>query len=348
MKKRILLVGVLLVAVTGTSVPLGVSLSDRHLLSKSEDALYEEVKEYSTNHLIRIINRLEKKFPNIQDKTKLLPLYTALIERSNEFSEEQLVNLILKKETLSGIDEAFVKMYSTEGYNTTKMIQLLDNPEISDHTKEYITVHCDFTIEELSEIFRNNDGKCATIAIKRITAIDSDTAMQLIQEFVNSDNVTISEEKYISICLGIANYYEENQTYEDIEAMKNIYIPMIKKIFEDGQSTHVKDQAIYALGRICDYDLFMWLIENENIDHELKISVIERNYRPMKRWIEAAKSENDIQAVLEAMKILPILEIAGALEESIHQGNLKQTDEMISLIDYIRKNGINAVDKYDY
>lgn len=347
MKKRIILVGVLLVAVIGASVPLGISMSDRHLLSKSEDAMYEEAKEYSTDRLIRRINRLEKKFPDITDKNKLLPLYTALIERSNEFSEEQLVNLIEKKETLSGIDEAFVTMYSTEGYNTSKMMELMDDPEISDHTKEYITAHCNFSVEELSEIFRSNDGKSATIAIKRITAIDSNTAMKLIQEFVNSDSGSISEEKYVSICLGIASYYEENQSPEDIEAMKSIYIPMIKKIFEDGNSTHVKDQAIYALGRICDYDLFMWLIENEKIDKALKISVIERNYRPMKRWVEAAKSENDIRAILEAMQIHPILEIADALEEAINQGNLQKTDEMISLIDYIRKNGINAVDKYE-
>ena len=126
MKKRIILVGVLMVAVIGASVPFGISMSDRHLLSKNEDAMYDEVKEYSTNRLIRRINRLEKKFPNTEDKTKLLPLYTALIERSNEFSEEQLVNLIENKETLSGIDEAFVTMYSTEGYDTSKMMELMD------------------------------------------------------------------------------------------------------------------------------------------------------------------------------------------------------------------------------
>ena len=55
---------------------------------------YVEVKEYSTSRLIRRINKLEKQFPNIQSKTKLLPLYTALLERSDEFSEEQLVSVI--------------------------------------------------------------------------------------------------------------------------------------------------------------------------------------------------------------------------------------------------------------
>jgi hypothetical protein len=290
---------------------------------------------------------MEKQFPEIQEKQKLLPLYTALIERSDEFSEEQLVSLIRKKETLSGIDEAFVAMYSAEGYDPSKMMDLLHDPEIADHTKTYITAHCDFSVGELSEIFRSNDGKAATFAIQRITVKDSDTAMQLIREFVNSDSGSISEEKSISICLGIAGYYEENRTPEDIEAMKNIYIPMIKRIFEEDQSPLVKDQAIYALGRICDYDLFAWLIENEKIDKELKISVIQRNYRPMKRWIEAAKSANEIQAVLEAMQILPTLEIADALETAMQQGNLAQTDEMLSLIKHIRENGIHAIDKYD-
>ena len=121
---------------------------------------------------------------------------------------------------------------------------------------------------------------------------------------------------------------------------------MMKKIFEQGGSEQVKNQAIYALGRICDYDLFKWIIEHKSINKYTKISVAERNYRPMLKWIEEAKSEDDILAVMEAMEICPTLEIADALEASVKQGKLPNSEELNSVIDYTRKNGIPAVDKY--
>ena len=64
--------------------------------------------------------------------------------------------------------------------------------------------------------------------------------------------------------------------------MQTVYIPMLKQIYEQNPSPLVRDQAVYAMARICDYELFTWLIENENIDDTLKISVIERNFRLMK------------------------------------------------------------------
>ncbi len=271
----------------------------------------------------------------------------ALIERSDEFSETELIECICEKDTQEGMDEAFVAMYANQKYDPSRMLELIYEPEISEHTKECITAHCDFSVDELSEIFRGTDGKTATIAIKRISESDSETAMQLVNEFLDAKIGSISDEKYVSICQGIANYYEEHKSPEDIESMKNIYIPMMKKIFKDGHSAYVKNQAVYALGRICDYDLFAWLIENDDIDFLLKISVAERNYRPMKRWIEAAESEDDIHAVIEAMKILPTLEIADAIEDAIKRGKLSESDALRSVIEYIRKEGVHAVDKYE-
>ena len=66
----------------------------------------------------------------------------------------------------------------------------------------------------------------------------------------------------------------------------------------------------------------------------------------MLKWIEEAKSEDDILAVMEAMEIHPMLEIADALEASVKQGKLPNSEELNSVIDYIRKNGVPAVDKY--
>lgn len=346
MKKiKYILAGLVLAAAAVTAAATEIQRADRRLLRASEEEVYSAVRDWSTGKLIRRINRIEKKLPEMPDKTALLPLLNVLTERADEFTEDSLIEQIKRKETLAGIEEAFVQMYAAGDYDNGRMLALLSDEDICGDTKEYITSQCDFTAAELSEIFRSTDGRTAAIAIKRLSAEDSGTAMQLVREFTEADS--IPEEKYAAICLGIAQYYEKHREPEDMAAMKDIYIPMMKKILAEGQSRTVRDQAVYAMGRICDYELFTWLIENDSIDRSLKLSVTERNYRPMKRWIEAAESEEDIRAVLEAMQISPILEIADSLEEAIEQGRLADSESLRSVIGYIKEKGIPAVDKYD-
>ena len=348
MKKiKYVLAGLVLAVAAGIAAVLGVQQSDRRLLSAPEEEVYAAVRGWSTERLIRRINRIEKKLPEMPDKTALLPLLSALCERADEFTADELIEQIQRRETLPGIEEAFVKMYAAGGYDSKAMLALLDDTELSEETKEYITSHCGFTADELSEIFRSTDGRTAVIAIQRISAENSEAAMQLVREFTESGDGSIPEEKAAALCLGIAQYYEEHREPEDIAAMKDIYIPMMKKLLQEAQSQRVRDQAVYALGRICDYELFAWLMENGSLDRSLKISVTERNYRPMKRWIEEAESEEDILAVTEAMEIYPILEIADALEKAIEQGTLEDTERLRSVIEHIREKGIPAVDKYD-
>ena len=94
-KKKILIAVVILAAACG-SVPLCRMISEQRLLRKSEEEIYAEMQDVSSEKLIRIINRYEKKLPEMQDKTELLPFYIALKERSDEFSGDQLIGLIHK------------------------------------------------------------------------------------------------------------------------------------------------------------------------------------------------------------------------------------------------------------
>lgn len=345
LKKRIVIAALIIAAAGGGSFPLGRLISDRILFSKSEDEIYAQMKNVSSEKLIKKINRFEKKLPAMPDKTALVPFYTALMEKAGDFSEEQLITLIQDQDTLAGIETVLVEMYAADGYDSSAIRPLLDDPEIEENTKACIVSNCDFSKDDLCDIFRKYDGLTAVTAMKEIANTDSDAAMQLVDEFVKSGSQ--SAEKYQSVCLGIAQYYEEHHTAKDLEAMQIVYIPMLKQIYEQNPSKLVRNQAVYAMARICDYELFTWLIENESIDDLLKISVIERNYRLMKAQVSRAESEEDIRAVMEAMRILPTLEIADAMQQAVDAGNLPASEELRSLIDEIRREGVPAVDKYE-
>ena len=345
LKKKIVIAALIIALAGGGSFPLGRLISDRMLFSKSEDEIYARMKKVSSEKLIKKINRFEKKLPAMPDKTELLPFYTALMERAGDYSAEELIELIRDQDTLAGIETVLVKMYAADGYDSSSIRPLLDDPEIDENTKSCIVSNCGFSKDDLCDIFRKYDGLTAVTAMKKLSGADSAAAMSLVDEFAKSGSN--SDEKYQSVCLGIAQYYEEHHTPEDIHTMQTAYIPMLKQIYEQNQSPLVRDQAVYAMARICDYELFTWLIENENIDDTLKISVIERNYRLMKDQVGRAKSEEDIRAVIDAMRILPMIEIADEMQNAVDAGSLPASEELLSLIDESRREGVHAIDKYE-
>ncbi|WP_037292977.1 hypothetical protein, partial [Ruminococcus flavefaciens] len=142
MKIKYVFASLIIIVIVSISFFIGRQWSDNRLLNKSEDEVYEEVKDWNSDKLIRRINRLEKKLPQTPEaKGELLPLYTALIEKADEFSESELIGLIRKEETLFGIESAFVKMYITDGYNNSELLDLINDQSISTETKEYIVAN---------------------------------------------------------------------------------------------------------------------------------------------------------------------------------------------------------------
>lgn len=349
MRKKILvsLLVVLAIVAIAISVLAFRSASDKKLLNTPEDELYLQMSQLDSKQLINIINRIENRYPSMWGREKLLPLYTALIEKANDFSEEQLIALISEKKTLSGIDNAFVEVYCRNGFDPSKLLVLLDDTNIADETKEYIASRGDFSADELVEIFRTYDSRVSVTVIKRLAAAAPDKLAKLVEESISSNHEAVSDEKNRAICLAIAGYYEDCTSKEEADVVREQYAPVLKQFFEQSKSDLVQDEAIYALGRICDNEWFAWIIENTSIDKYTKISVIDRNVNMLKAMVESAKSEDEISSVIEAMKLHPVLDIGDSLQTAIGNGTLSESEELTSLIAFIQKEGMRAVDKYE-
>ncbi len=349
MRKKILISSliVLVIVAIGISVLVFRSVSDKKLLNTPEDELYMQMSELDSKQLINIINRIENRYPTMWGREKLLPLYTALIDKANDFSEDQLIELISEKKTLSGIDSAFVEIYTINGFDASKLLVLLDDSNIADEVKEYIASRSDFSAEELVEIFRMYDSRISVTVIKRLAAAAPDKLAKLVEESISWSHNAVSDEKNRAICLAIAGYYEECTSKEEAYVVREQYAPVLKQFYEQSNSDLVQDEAIYALGRICDNEWFAWIIENNSINKYTKISVIERNANMLKAMVESAKSEDEISSVIEAMKIHPILDIGDSFQHAIANGTLPESDELNSLIAFIQKEGMKAVDKYE-
>ena len=71
-----------------------------------------------------------------------------------------------------------------------------------------------------------------------------------------------------------------------------------------------------------------YIFKDNKTCHELKISVIERNVELMKEQRSKSESINDIDSVILAMDILPIINIAEELSNAVENGKLESSEEL--------------------
>lgn len=357
-KVKILITSVLLVALVLACLPSNVYAAiyqaGMSLFSgMTEEEIYEMKKQSDEHELISEIISLEKSLPSTSDKTAILPHLMALIEKSHKFTADELITLIKSDQTDAALESALVQMYIDKGADSAKLIQLLDNNDISEDTKVYIVATGDFSTAELSSIFTSYDDDISVVAMKRITAISCEEALSLALNVLNGDAKDATDEKCIAAFLGFAAYCESNSNTEAGKVQmstekKQSIISLIKTLYATSSNERVKDQAIYALARIADYDLFAYIIESEDIDFDLKVTTVERNIGLLLEIIasETALSEK-MDVIIEAMEILPVAEVGEALQLAVDEGRLDADESVSNVIDYIEAEGLEGIYKYE-
>jgi hypothetical protein len=98
---------------------------------------------------------------------------------------------------------------------------------------------------------------------------------------------------------------------------------------------------------MADDEVFKYIIESEDIDFYLKVTTIERNIPLMVNTVRKAACVEEIQTVITAMKLHPITEVGQALSKAVSSEILPKTQEIEEIIEYIKKEGIGGVDKYE-
>ena len=361
-KSKIVMTGILLVALILACIPSSVYGAlygygaESELFScykgMTEDEIYNLKKNDTADDLIMEIIDLEKALPQMDDKIAILPHLTALVDKGDEFTEDELIELIKRSDTDVGLDSAFIKMYVHKGADVSKLLLLLEDESIDPATKEYIVSKGDFSKNELCEIFQSNKDTTAVIAMKKLAVLDEDLAYELAVPILTISDNQATSEQYISACLGIAQYYENHKlsSEEDRDGflkMKESAITELKKLYDTSTDELVKNHAIYALARMADDEVFKYIIESEEIDFYLKVTTIERNVPLMVSAVRKASSMEEIQTVIDAMKLHPITEVGQALSKAVSSEILPKTQEIEEVIEYIKKEGIGGVDKYE-
>ena len=319
----------------------------RKYAGMSMDEICREEKKLPSEELISEIKKVEK-IDSSAENTYLLTMLAALKEKDTHFSKGELLQMIQDPETGNGLNETLVQIYADENLDRKGLIQLLDNDNIDLQKKETIVCLAQLSQEELSDVFEKHDNILSVRAMQQIAVNDNKKAIQLARPILNNVKGQ-SDEKLISACLGAASYYENNTGLKirSFELEKKNTIGTMKKIFLESENDLVKDQAFYAMSRICDYDTFSYMIESDEVDFDLKVTAIERNIGKMIEQIEKASSKKDVQVILKAMKLHPICEVGEQLQKAVDSGKITSDKEIAATIDYVKNEGLKGVYKYE-
>lgn len=315
----------------------------REFQGMSPDKICIEKQKLSSEKLISEIKEVEK-IDNSANNDYLMTMLVALTEKKADFSEDQLIEMMQDSTTGNGLNEAFVQIYADNKFDEKKLIKLLDDDNLDLTKKEAIVSNSHLSVDDLSYVFKNQDNTLSILAMKQIAVADKTRAVQLsLPIFQNLKSQ--SDEKVISACLGMASYYENDLTNKSFEREKGQAIEKMKKVFHESKNELVKDQAVYAVSRICDYETFQRLIESDAVDFDLKVSAIERNIDKMMSRIDETSTKSDLKAIFEAMRLHPIFEVGERLQKAIDDGRLESDKETIELLKYIEKEGLRGAYK---
>ena len=336
--KKIIMVVLVLMIISVNITPqiyaeifYGIQQFASKYFGQTEEQVYVQKLNDTKESLIEEISALGKNMGN-EDMIALLPLAQALRAKKEEFTEEEILTLLKKFDENAAMAELLVTIYRDKDADFQKLYPLLKNDSLSDKAKQEIVAAANFTPQQFEEICRQYDDSTAVFAMQKLMIQDANQAYVLALEIL-ADKKQISDTKLKMAALAISEYFD---THKGESAEKRVIAEKLKS-FQSSASELVKDQLIYAMANLKDFDVFTYIINSNEIDKDLKITAIQQNLNVMLEKIDGSFSTEELNLILTAMQIHPIFEIGDALAAALEKNQVpkekeKEVEEVIRFI----------------
>ena len=310
----------------------------------TEDEIYALKLKDNPNELLNEIIEIDKEMINDQGKIALIPLLSALIQKYDTFSKEEMIELLENKNLSPEVETSLIKMYFMKTKEIESLIPLLNGESLSDNAKGYMVAIGKLPTTQLENIIDSFDNEVTVIAMKKLLVADKDVAFQVGKKILLETTTEVSNEKLIAALLAVGGFYYSNP---DVETNKELISEKLKAIFLTHHDELVRDNAIYALSKMRSDELLEYILDKKDIDTSLKISAVDRNLKRLAKLAQEFTSEHELELVLKAMNVLPILEIGELLLNNKNFENYSHSTKVAETLEFIEKNGMKGVFKYE-
>lgn len=351
--KKIILTGFLVLAIVATFVSPNIyanAYSKASSLFASffevpEEKVYQLKVQEDKEVLINEIRELDDELRHSENKIVAVPHALALIEKADEFETEEVLKLLEQSNDSEVFETALVEIYIKLEGDSQKLLSLFYDSNLSVGAKENIIIKADLPVDELKNICMSYDNTYSVIAMKKLAGLDVDSAYELSEKILSNHNAGSSENDLYMAALGIERYFSKNS--DDYIGKADIIKELKKQVdlIDNSKENLTRDRLVYALSKSQDFETFKYLIFNETIDEDLKVTAIENNLEMILKMIESGLDEEEKECVLASMEIFPILEVGEALERYYDNRFVERDTNVLNIIEHIRNNGVKGVFK---
>ncbi|MBS4025472.1 MAG: hypothetical protein KGZ96_07320 [Clostridia bacterium] len=323
-------------------------------LVKDELALNNDIKKLTKEQLINEIDVFSTTFEEANNNNILIPFVEQLFQRKNEIGDLEIINNIKDTTRTLTTREIMVDLYIVKHENDinkhNEIKKLLQEESIDKNIKARIVSTARFTkndVELLKGIIEEDDGILAFHSMKKLTKIDPQKAYEISREILlntNSQSKDRVSAALRSTAFFLRNDVSNSQNYEILETD---FINLCLDIIYSSDDLFLKDSAVFAISEIGSKKSISTIIEIEFIDRELKVFAIDQNYLKLKEILLNNPVEKEIEIVVKAMELMPILDLVEGLEKvtkNIEDNNLKQRSE--DVLKNMRAHGIKGNQKW--
>ncbi len=351
MKKQLIATGLIIFFVMLLGMPENAN-SSRSRISEYSDRfegkttseIYEEERKKTKEELINEILTVEKEVRFGEDEMLLAPSIYALMEKEDEFTEDELLELIKKDESGDILDEALIRIITKKEPKRETVLELIYDKRISAGAKGMLFSRGKLETRDLVDIIVVGTPEITTLAMKVLCVRDEDEAFKWAASVLKGERLNVSDEQRTCACIGFTAYYEKQDPHVK-EELKTEYLPILRKIGKEQPGTILGDKAVYSMIYMRDYGVIRELLLDENLDYELKVSAIDTCYGTLIDEIEKNTSLDRIDAVIKSLEIHPVIDVAEALEKAIEDGRYIKDEEIMLLIEQSKDNGVRGVNK---
>lgn len=276
---------------------------------KTEAEIYEETAKSSKEKLIDDIRMCDVCMKKSERTAYIVPLSKALLDKREEFCEEELFELLASSKDYEELDELLISMYFSLGCDRDRLKGLFYGSNLSVKSREEIIKNCDFSVDELSGICYDYDNSFSVIAMKKLIEINPEKAFDISYDIIFDQKLENNSNKLYIAALGIFESYKNNSLSYDAKAEISL---RIREIFE--RRAHLSNdlavtQLILVLSSNKNFEDYKYLIQNPGIELEVKKNLIEKNIDLFLEILENQPSDEDLRTISLAMNILPIREV---------------------------------------
>lgn len=321
-------------------------------INKDEKDVKLILKQLSKKQIIEEINSMSASLGQVEANNELLPFVGELFERKNEFDNSDIIEAIKDSRNSKTTQAIMIDLYAVKNENNSNQgeIKKLLKDNLPNEVKAKIVANATFLEEDidlLKNLVEEENDILAFQSLKKLSKVNSEEAYKISKNIL-SNYKNESKDKVSAAQKATIQYLKDNKLVNKED--KESFIALCYEIINSTEDVALKDSSTFALSDLRDAHSIISIIKNPSIDRELKVFSIDQNFMTLNEILLSDPSESNIEAVVQAMEILPISDLIQPLEEAknnISNDNLrKRCDDVLASMKLEgRKGNIKWLDK---